>query len=173
MSSAAPTTEKQNAAPDSDEQAVNSSQQTGNKKVKLQKTRKLARWMLAVDAWQRQIGHLKHRASFPLMRRVIRMERQQASNLILLADIPTSVLERSLLSHCLILLFVIPALLWASYTTIKGFSAAIRFDLWFNAWLLQGVPLLVFCGMKVLTSNKSRKLILAELALRNHEHAEE
>lgn len=173
MSSAAPTTEQKTAAPDRDEQTVSSSQQAGSEKVKLKKTRKVARWVLAIDAWQRQIGHLKHRASFPLLRRVIRAEKQQSSNLIQLAEIPTSVLERSLLSHCLILLFVVPAFLWAAYTTIKGFSAGIRFDLWFNAWLLQGIPLLVFCGMKVLTSNKSRKLILAELAARSHEQVKE
>jgi hypothetical protein len=166
VSSAAPTTEQQTAAPDRDEQTVSSSQQAGSEKVKLKKTRKVARWVLAVDAWQRQIDTLKRRASFTLLRRVIRAEKNQSNKIIQLADIPTSDLERSLLSHCLILLFVVPASIWAAYTTIKGFSAGIRFDLWFNAWLLQGTPMLVFSVVKMLTSNKSRTLIQRELTLR-------
>lgn len=127
------------------------------------------RWILATDAWKRQAKHLIYRGRFPLLRRVIATERRQASTMVPLADVPTTLLERSLLAHYFILMFTVPASLWAAYITLKGLSAGIRFDLWFNAWLIQGIPLLIFCVMKALTSNKTRKLILSELFIRHQE----
>jgi len=174
VSSAAPITEQQpDGASKVDQSAAGPQKEGAAKRVKFQKTRKVARWLLAIDAWQRQLGHLKRRASFPLLRRVISIELNHSRNLIQLSDIETSVLERSLLSHCLMLIFVIPASLWAGYTTIKGLSAGIRFDVWLNAWLIQGIPVFVFCAMRALTSNKSRTLISAELALRAKVSAKE
>ena len=137
-----------------------------HKRRRFDRTRKGVRWVLAVDAWKRQFGHLKHRASFPLLRQVVRGEIRQARAIIALEAIPTEVLERSLLSHFFILIFAVPAALWAAYMTTKGLAAGIRFDMWFNGWLLQGVPVLIFCAMKVLTSNQSRQLIQRELAMR-------
>lgn len=130
------------------------------------KTRKVTRTILAIDAWQRQFGHLKHRASFPLLRQMLRREKQEAETYYDLASIDTTILQRSLLSHCMILLFTVPACLWASYSTTKGLAAGIRFDAWFNGWLLQGAPVFIFCLMKALTSNHSRALIQRELAKR-------
>jgi len=126
-------------------------------------------WLMATDAWKRQYKHLKYRFSLPLLRRVIAVERKQASTMVPLADVPTALLERSLLAHYFILLFTVPASLWAAYITLRGLSAGIRFDVWFNAWLIQGIPLLIFCVMKALTSNKTRKLILSELSIRHQE----
>ncbi|WP_326430285.1 hypothetical protein VQ574_21420 (plasmid) [Stutzerimonas frequens] len=167
MSSAAPTTDEQSGAADRADQNASSHTSAGTtKRKKLQKTRKVARLVLAVDAWKRQFGHMKHRASFPLLRRVVSTELSQARNLIQLSDIETRVLERSLLSHTLILLFVIPATLWSGYIMIKGLSAGIRFDVWLNAWLIQGIPMFVFFSMRTLISNKTRKLIIEELASR-------
>ncbi|EOY6722623.1 hypothetical protein ACQLRO_005961 [Pseudomonas aeruginosa] len=133
------------------------------------KTSATFRWIAAIDAWKRQYKHLKYRFSLPLLRRVIAVERKQASTMVPLADVPTALLERSLLAHYFILLFTVPASLWAAYITLKGLSAGIRFDVWFNAWLIQGIPLLIFCVMKALTSNKTRKLILSELSIRHQE----
>lgn len=167
MIRAAQATEQQKGAPSKDEQPEDSSQeQAAPKKIRLQRTRKVVSWLLAIDAWKRQAGHLKRRSSFPLLRKIIQTEKNQSQQSFHLSEIPTPVLERSLLSHCLVLLIVVPASAWAIYTTLKGLSAGLRFDIWFNAWLLQGIPLLIFCSMKVLTSNMSRALIQRELFLR-------
>lgn len=131
------------------------------------KKRKPVRFILGVEAWKRQGQILKHRASFPLLRQVLRSEREQSESVVPLRKISTKVLQRSLLSHLFILAFTVPAALWAAYTMTKGLAAGIRFDTWFNAWLLQGIPLFIFCAMKSLTSNHSRGLIQAELASRD------
>lgn len=107
-----------------------------------------------------------HRASFPLLRQVIKRERSLSEQRIQLSEIPSDILQRSLLAHLFILVFTVPATFWAAYIMTKGLSAGIRFDVWFNGWLLQGVPVFIFCTMKSLTSNHSRKLIRNELALR-------
>lgn len=130
------------------------------------KTRKTIGFVFAFNAWKRQASILKHRASFPLLRQVLRTELKQANRQIELSEITSEVLQRSLLSHIFILLFTVPATLWAAYTMTKGLSAGIRFDVWFNGWLLQGVPVFIFCAMKALTSNHSRKLIQGELVKR-------
>ncbi len=130
------------------------------------KRRKPIRFLLGMEAWKRQGRILKHRASFPLLRQVLRTERKQSEKVVQLEKINTEVLQRSLLSHLFILAFTVPGTLWAAYTMTKGLAAGIRFDTWFNAWLVQGVPLLVLCAMKTLTSNHSRKLIHSELAKR-------
>lgn len=139
----------------------------GQKPRRLDKTRKAFRFVLAVDAWKRQAGFLKHRASFPLLRQVLRSEIKQAKTHVSLAEIRTEVLQRSLLSHYFILMFAVPASLWAAYMTTKGLAAGIRFDVWFNGWLLQGVPVFIFCVMKALTSNHSRQIINRELSSRS------
>jgi hypothetical protein len=148
-------------------QATSDENSGAPKKRKLDKTRKAFRFVLAVDAWKRQAGHLKHRASFPLLRQVLRTELKQARTTIALSTIPDDVLQRSLLSHLFILLFAVPASLWAAYMTTKGLAAGIRFDFWFNGWLLQGLPVFIFCVMKALTSNHSRIIIQRELATRS------
>ncbi|MCF6783408.1 hypothetical protein [Stutzerimonas stutzeri] len=130
------------------------------------KKRKPISFLLGVEAWKRQGRILKHRASFPLLRQVIRSERKQSEKIIPLSQFNTEALQRSLLSHLFILAFTVPATLWAAYTLTKGLAAGIRFDTWFNPWLIQGVPLLIFCAIKSLTSNYSRKLIQAELVRR-------
>ncbi|MBA1280239.1 hypothetical protein [Stutzerimonas stutzeri] len=122
--------------------------------------------VLGVEAWKRQGRILKHRASFPLLRQVLRSEIKQAKNRIQLNEISSDVLQRSLLAHIFILTFTVPATIWAAYSMTKGLAAGIRFDVWFNGWLLQGVPVFIFCAMKALTSNHSRKLIRNELAQR-------
>lgn len=137
------------------------------KQRRFDKTRKVLSIVLATEAWKRQAGHLKHRASFPLLRQVMRTELQQARKNIALATIPTEILQRSLLSHCFILVFAVPAAIWAAYMATKGLAAGLRFDVWFNGWLLQGIPVFVFCTMKALTSNHSRQLINRELASRS------
>lgn len=141
---------------------------TGTQKQRrLEKTRKAFTFVLALNSWKRQAGILKHRASFPLLRQVMRTELTQARKNIELATIPTETLQRSLLSHCFILFFAVPATIWAAYMTTKGLAAGIRFDVWFNGWLLQGIPVFVFCAMKALTSNHSRQIINRELASRS------
>lgn len=144
-----------------------------SEKKKIGRTRKTLRFLFAVDAWKRQAGHLKHRASFPLLRQVLRTELKQARTNIALASITDDVLQSSLLSHLFILVFTVPATLWAAYMTTKGFAAGIRFDFWFNGWLLQGVPVFIFCAMKALTSNHSRIIIQRELATRSTQAAQE
>lgn len=155
-------------------EAASQTPDTANQPAKNKgRARKALRWVLAVEAWKKQFGHLKHRASFPLLRRVISIERQQATNFIQLAEIPTHVLERSQIGHIFILVVLTPTTLWAAYTLVKGVSAAVRFDVVFNEWLFQGIPLFIFAGMKCLTSNKTRKLFAAELEARARKRKEQ
>ncbi|MDU4254473.1 hypothetical protein [Pseudomonas sp.] len=166
MSSEAANPDKQPAALPHQGQPQADQQATDAKSGKLKRTRKVVRWVLAIDAWKKQFGLMKHRARFPLLRRVIAIEREKRTNLIQLADVPTDVLEKSLISHCFILLFTVPAAGWAVYLLIKTLAAWIRFDVFLFQLAIQGIPLLAFALMKSLTSNKTRKLILSELRSR-------
>lgn len=129
--------------------------------------RRGASTLIALKTWKTQASILKDRASFPLLRQVLKREKSEAERIVDWSEISDQTLSKALLSHLVLLIVLVPVAIWAAFITTKGIALGVRFDTWFNAWLLQGPPLLVFALAKSLVSNHSRILIQRELAKRN------
>lgn len=127
------------------------------------RTRKVVRFLSAVDHWKRRGGDLKHRASFPLLRKVLRDEWQASRQFPALAQFTSDELERSIFLHRLLIVLMVPVALWALICTVKGVTVLVRFDYW-HVWLLFGVPLLVYSCARIFLSWKSFKAQSAFLA---------
>jgi len=131
------------------------------------KTRKVLWFLSAGDSWKRQGAILGNRASFPLLRRVIGHELTQNRKTVLVADLSQQVLERSKIGHMIIMSVMTPALFWGLLTISKGLAAMIRFEVYFNPWLLTGIPLTIFAAAKLRTSYLSYKVITEDLRARS------
>ncbi|CAM5368872.1 hypothetical protein SSTU70S_05726 [Stutzerimonas stutzeri] len=137
-----------------------------SKPRRFDRTRKAVRFVAAVDAWKRQFSILRHRLSFPLLRRVIQTERQRLREQVTLKNISIQDLERSKLGHGFLIVVMGACLLWAALNVIKGTAALVRFDVYMNTWLITGVPLAIFAGVRLRMSLLSYKLFSEELSRR-------
>ncbi|MDH4602447.1 MULTISPECIES: hypothetical protein [Pseudomonas syringae group] len=133
----------------------------------LGRTRRVARFVLAIDAWKRQAQILNGRLRFPLLRRVLSQEIRRRSEHILLSELEQQTLENSKLGHILILVVMVPCFLWALILITRGLAAAIKFDVVFNSWLITGIPFALFTGAKLFMSYLSYKAISNEILLRS------
>lgn len=129
------------------------------------RTRKVVRFLSAIDHWKRRGADLKHRASFPLLRKVLRDEWRASREFPALAQYTLEELERSVFFHRFLILLMVPVALWALICTVKGLTVLVRFDYW-HVWLLFGVPLLVYSCARIFLSYqsiRSQTLYLAAL----------
>ncbi|ENA26982.1 hypothetical protein HMPREF1487_09461 [Pseudomonas sp. HPB0071] len=131
------------------------------------KTRKTFRFLLAIDAWKRQGQILAHRASFPLLRRVLAVERKNSRAIFQLDSIPINLLEKSKVGHLIIMAFMGPAFIWALITLTKGIAALVRYHVPFNTWLFYGVPLAIYTGFRLRSSFLAYNLFSEEISKRN------
>lgn len=127
------------------------------------RTRKVVRFLSAVDHWKRRGGDLKHRASFPLLRKVLRAEWQASRQFPALDQYTREEVKRSVFFHRFLIVLMLPVTLWALICTVKGLTVLVRFDYW-HVWLLFGVPLLVYSCARIFLSCKSIRAQTAYLA---------
>lgn len=135
------------------------------KRRPLDRTRKGVRFVLAVDAWKRTGAVLRHRASFPLLRRVLVNERRSIVSSEDLKVYPSEVLRKSCLNHLIVIWLMWPVLLWAMIGFIRGIAYYVRFDT-LTPWVGYSLPLAVYAAGRIFISNRSRKAQLHELEAR-------
>lgn len=143
------------------------SPEPSKKRKFLGRTRRVTRFVLAVDAWKRQAQILNGRIRFPLLRRVLSQEIKRRSQHILLSEIDEKSLESSKIGHALILAIMIPCFIWALITITRGLAAAIKFDIIINSGLITGLPFAAFTGAKLTMSYLSYRAISGELRKRS------
>lgn len=137
----------------------------------LGRTRKALRWASGYDNYKKRAAFLKERASFPILRAVIRKEREANRQTFDLSTIPDNIVAKSILSHTLMLVIAIPALLWSLLTLTKGLALAFRYDMIFNNYLLFSVPLVITLGCRAHISLHARGLLKDEFNKRQRGHA--
>lgn len=130
--------------------------------IRLRRTRKVIRFMLAIDAWKRSGKNLGHRMSFPLLRQVFRNERKAMAESPSLAEFATESLQKSAVMHGIIFVAMTPVACWSLFCVIRGLAAWFRFGIFTN-WMALGPPLLIYSAVRAFVSYKSRQAQLNEV----------
>lgn len=125
-----------------------------------------ARFVLATDAWSREVRHLANRLRFPLARKVIGDELRRNQAAVMLVDIPDEVLGKTHLGHVLLMIAMGFAFIWSLILMTKGLTAAFKFGIFFNTWLISSIPLLLFSALRFRLSWITCKLVSEEACRR-------
>ena len=125
-----------------------------------------AKWVLAVEAWKKQAGILKKRASFPLLRQVVK--NSTTANKIL---IPTEIIDdvyiaKSIVGHRIIMWTTTAVFCYFLTVFAKGLAVAIKFDDPWNTWLLSSIPMVLFTSFRAALSYKVLGAFVSERNLR-------
>jgi len=120
----------------------------------------------------RQAKNLKRRASFPLLRQLLRDEATAQKTLVPYSDVRSELLQRTALGHQYLAIFFGFIALWAALMVIRGIYYLVASGDWLNNWLIMGMPLLVLGGVRCFISLKVQSGCLAELHARNGEAPE-
>lgn len=115
-----------------------------------------------ISSARKNIEIIKHRASFPLLRRVLSNELSTAKSkpaFIPLSDLSEEDRDRSYFWHTIIVAVTIPALIWTLLIMTKGLALGIKYDLWnpiTNQGLYTSIPMTIFIVSKLYVSWRSR-----------------
>jgi hypothetical protein len=113
-----------------------------------------AKWVLAVNAWKRHAGNVKNRASFPLLRQVVKNS-SMANKIV----IPTEIIDdvyvaKSIVGHRIIMWSSMAVCCYFLTIFAKGLAVAIKFGDPWNTWLLSSIPMILFTSFRALFSYK-------------------
>lgn len=124
-------------------------------------------FVAATHVWKKQGGILRKRASFPLLRHVIKNFRASGRVLLPVEEIADEYLAKTILGHRVILAVSSLGIAWAFHLFVKGMAVAVRFDTPMNIWLICSIPMLLFTCTNAAMSWKVQKQFSAEMARRN------
>lgn len=116
-----------------------------------------------IKSAKKNIEIIKHRGSFPLLRRVISNElktTKSSPKFVDLSDLSEADRDRSLFWHTIIVAITLPALIWSIVIMTKGLAIGIKFDVWtptLNQGLYTSIPMIIFTASKLYVSWNSRK----------------
>lgn len=112
---------------------------------------------------KKNIDILKNRASFPLLRKVVKDELKTSKGtpkLIDKKDISDEDIDRSYFWHTIIIAITGPALIWSIFILTKSLAIGIKFGVWsisLNQGLYTSIPMIIFTASKLYISWHSRK----------------
>lgn len=112
---------------------------------------------------KKNISDIKHRASFPLLRKVLRKELDHRKSKPVIVDameLSDTEIDRSYFWHTIIVAITIPALIWSLFILTKALGIGIKFDVWapgLNPGLYTSIPMVIFTASKLAVSWHSRK----------------
>lgn len=112
---------------------------------------------------KKNISILKFRASFPLLRRMIKNELKTSKSkpeIVDALEISDIDRDRSYFWHTIIIAVTAPALIWSIFILTKALAIGTRFDVWtpmLNQGLYTSVPMIIFTASKLYISWHSRK----------------
>lgn len=147
----------------STEQNTNQNEQSRSGAEAIKKTIGFISVVSGYRSIKNNISILKHRASFPLLRRVLKNELKTSKNkpeLIEAQEISQADRDRSLFWHTIIIAITVPALIWTILILTKALAIGIKFDVWtpsLNQGLYTSVPMIIFIVSKLYVSWHSRK----------------
>lgn len=125
-----------------------------------------AKWVLAVNAWKNHAGVLKKRASFPLLRQVVKNS-SMANKILIPVDIIDDVyVAKSIVGHRIIMWSTTAVFCYFLTVLAKGLAVAIKFGDPWNTWLLSSIPMLLFTSFRAIYSYKVLVAFVAERNLR-------
>lgn len=130
------------------------------------RARKVARLVLATEAWKRELRGLRKRFSFPLARKVISNELRSNQSVVMLDKIPDGLLLKTCIGHVILMAAMSAALIWSLILAAKGLTAALKFGVVLNTWLIPALPLLVFSGLRLRLSLKTYRAVAEEISRR-------
>ncbi len=114
------------------------------------------------NSFKKNIAIIKNRASFPLLRRVLKNELKATKGTpktVSASDISEEDIDRSLFWHTIIVAITGPALIWSIFILTKALAIGLKFDVWtptLNQGLYTSLPMIVFTASKLYVSWKSR-----------------
>lgn len=129
----------------------------------IQKTGSFLSSAIGLKSVRKNIGIIKHRASFPLFRRVLSNELKTSKGqpkIINAQEVSDVDIDRSYFWHTIIVAITAPALLWSIFILTKALAIGIKFDVWtptLNQGLYTSIPMIIFTGSKLYVSWHSRK----------------
>lgn len=132
----------------------------------IKKVGKGAGWILGLDVYAKQTRILSKRASFPLLREVMKNHARTARTIIPVETIHNDLListHRYQRMLCWVLGAAIPLILMM---LARGLGLALRFGEWSNSFLLFSVPLGLAISTQWLISLKVCRTVAAEIASR-------
>src|SRR5690554_4552765 len=125
--------------------------------VAKKKTRKAAQVIKIATGWavwKRQASLLAKRASFPLLRSVIKSQIALNKTIIPHDIVPDQYLVKTLQGHRYLMVFMALVLAWGGLTTVKGLAAGILHGLWLNNWIIGGIPIVILACARLVTSHR-------------------
>jgi hypothetical protein len=125
-------------------------------------------FVVATHVWKKQGSILRKRASFPLLRHVIKNFRASGRVLLPVEEIADEYLAKTILGHRIILTVSVLGIAWAFHLFVKGLAVAVRFDTPMNIWLICSLPMLLFTCANAAMSWKVHKQFSAEMARRDN-----
>lgn len=122
----------------------------------------VAKFVIATEAWKKHARMLKYRASFPLLREVVKNGTRANKVLIPTEIIDDLYIAKSIIGHRMILWTSVASLCYFLTIFSKGLAVAIKFQAPLNLWLLSSVPLIIFVSFRIALSRKVLGAFLAE-----------
>lgn len=123
-------------------------------------------FVAATHAWKKQASILKKRASFPLLRQILKNHHATGRVVLPVEDIADVYLAKTVIGHRIILAVSVVGVAWALHLLVKGMAVAIRFDTPWNTWLICSLPMLLFTGVNAAMSWRVQKQFGYEIARR-------
>lgn len=123
--------------------------------------------LIGINSIKRNTDIIKKRASFPLLRRVLKNELKAtrlAPEIVQAEKLSTEDIDRSLFWHTVIIAITIPALIWSIFILTNALAIGIKFDIWnptMNQGLYTSIPIILFTASKLYVSWCSRKAFRA------------
>lgn len=133
------------------------------------KGRSVALWASRITGFRyakRNASMVANRAAFPLLRRIIRDEAAVQRSHIAVKDLNDKYLLMTVRWQLPLTIFFGLLSLWSLLVVTRGLAAGIRYDFWFNNWLIIGIPLLVLSLVRTLVSYKTYSICREERHLR-------
>ncbi|NWD57209.1 hypothetical protein HX878_20995 [Pseudomonas veronii] len=122
----------------------------------------VAKFVIATEAWKKHARMLKYRASFPLLREVVKNGTRANKVLIPTEVIDDVYIAKSIIGHRMIMWSSVASLCYFLTIFSKGLAVAIKFHSPLNMWLLSSVPLIIFVSFRIALSYKVLGAFLAE-----------
>lgn len=129
---------------------------------------KIVKVALATKAWSGQATILRKRASFPLLRTVIKNELTKEKISIPLDVIHEDYLAKSVIGHRGIAAASVLTLLYSLMLISRGLAITIKLGDVANESLLLGIPLAIIAGLRAASSWKLQREFAGELARRSN-----
>jgi|TARA_Y100001973_G_scaffold62884_1_gene92184 hypothetical protein len=111
----------------------------------------------------RNIVHVKKRASFPLLRQILKDEAAVQRSNVETTQIRSELLNKTLYSQYFLVIFFGAILLWSCLLLTKGALLAVKYGVFYESPLIASIPLIAISSVRVIVGCKVIKRVNKEL----------